>query len=610
MDQNEQLKKILAELETASKQGKDLNALISEYKAKLQPQTTPQPIQPPVLQQPQPAAQAATDPTKFQHKKSFWENWYQENNILALLYLGTLLILLSAVTFVAFNWTEITGITKTLGLSFVTVGFLLSGLYMYHKTENLKIGGTTFATIGALLIPFSGIALYNFVLKSQEGAIWLTTSAISLAVFFYFTKIFDKPFFKYMAALTTLSFAESFIKVGNFETKYYILGAIISAFTLLLLSRQSQEKDLKSPFSYSANVILPLALLLGLFRALIDNEFFDPHVYLAILFAAVFYTTIFYLYKSYAVISIAVALYTLFIANYFYAVFENDLVAFYAAFLLLSCFAGAVTYVKKTGKDHLANALIESVVILSALLYLFSSVIRESYGSNLQITDSLWFSLIVIVLGVIVYKTNRSPVFLYVSQIFYLVAANLVSFEIIDSLTRNQERGLFVLLVMFLTIVNYLLSTSQKERAAKITFLQLTVLSSIIAMYASLQNEQQLILTSLALAILYMHMAVTEKKEYLAYVSGGLLYIALWCGFKELKVETRFIPIYFSIFTGCLFAIEWGTTSEMKVYLKSLVNAGLIITSLTLFGARQSGHYDTISRCGTNAARYGGVSSI
>ncbi len=56
-----------------------------------------------------------------------WANWYSDNSINVLLYMGAFLIVASASIFVGFSWTELNGQIKAITLTLLTIGFFVSG---------------------------------------------------------------------------------------------------------------------------------------------------------------------------------------------------------------------------------------------------------------------------------------------------------------------------------------------------------------------------------------------------------------------------------------------------------------------------------------------------
>ena len=76
---------------------------------------------------------------------SFFENWYSDNSINLLLYLGAFFIIVSAGTFVGFNWESFTGEVKANLISLMTFAFFGSGYLLYSFAPKVRRAGLTFA---------------------------------------------------------------------------------------------------------------------------------------------------------------------------------------------------------------------------------------------------------------------------------------------------------------------------------------------------------------------------------------------------------------------------------------------------------------------------------
>ena len=212
---------------------------------------------------------------------NWWERWYQENTINLLLYIGAFLIVMSASIFVGLSWQSLSGSLKSLFLDFLTLAFMGSGLYFYFVTPKLRNAGATFVAIAALLIPFNGLAWYNFVLRDLDfsfGSVWLFTSLISLVTYAFLARSIRSKFYTYIAGIGSLSFIESLVSVGNLPNDYYILGGIFSAFVFIgtakLFEGGKEEKEVfYEPLYFSSQVVMPASLLFGLLVAAVRIDF-------------------------------------------------------------------------------------------------------------------------------------------------------------------------------------------------------------------------------------------------------------------------------------------------------------------------------------------------
>lgn len=227
----------------------------------------------------------------------FWSNWYSDNSINLLLYIGAFLIIASASIYVGFQWENIAGTAKAFLFSLLTVVFFGCGIWFY-QIPKIKHAGATFLAIAALLIPFNGIAWHNFVLKGAgfpPGTLWLVTSLAAITAYAFLAYYIKHPFYSYIAGFGGLSFMLSFINVSAFERQYYILAGIATAFVLLCMARlvkrddKEKQRTYTAPLSLTAHVIMPLSLFWGLVLALPSGLIFSLESTLSVLLASLYY---------------------------------------------------------------------------------------------------------------------------------------------------------------------------------------------------------------------------------------------------------------------------------------------------------------------------------
>ncbi len=74
----------------------------------------------------------------YQDLSTIKDNWYAENSISLLLYLGAFMIVASASIFVGFQWETISGVLKAFVLSCITLAFFICGVWFF-KSPKLKM---------------------------------------------------------------------------------------------------------------------------------------------------------------------------------------------------------------------------------------------------------------------------------------------------------------------------------------------------------------------------------------------------------------------------------------------------------------------------------------
>jgi len=242
-----------------------------------------------------------------------WSNWYSDNSITLLLYLGAFFIVASASIFVGFQWGEIAGIYKVIAFSLITAAFLIGGI-IFNKIETVKAAGLTFIFIAAILTPFNGIAWYNFYLAEvgySVGDVWLMTSIISITLYFFLMIYLQKKIMSYVVSLGVLSLVLSIVNVSQMQIEFYVLGGIFAAFLLLIAGYSIGVKNIKplqvgsEPMGISAQVIMPLSLGFGLYFALGNNIFISFPTALSLFLSAIFYGLLYGIEKKigYAVVA-------------------------------------------------------------------------------------------------------------------------------------------------------------------------------------------------------------------------------------------------------------------------------------------------------------------
>src|SRR3989344_52554 len=357
-----------------------------------------------------PLSSSAFEKVRSPNKREFFgfANWYSEHSILFLLFLGSFLIVLAAATFVAFNWENFEGITKFLFLLIFNLVFIITGLYIYFKHTSLRLGGVTFCTIGALLIPLNGVAYYNFIAYEQGslGIIWLSTSLISLLFYLGFYKIFDSRFFKYISCIASLAFAEAFVYLGNLHGDYYVLGAIITSYILMLFSRVEREAGLKteSAFLISSQMLLPLSLLFGLTSAMMSGALFTLVSAIAILLASTFYFVTYWTYKLNFALYAGISLFIVSIGMFAQSLFGDGLFSLYLMHAA-GCFFVVLPYTIlplvhqfiqsdfmsiNRGMDSTVLKTLSSAVLMTLIPFYFLIVVgKTSFLTGLQNVDIL-----------------------------------------------------------------------------------------------------------------------------------------------------------------------------------------------------------------------------
>ena len=238
----------------------------------------------------------STEPEVTKKRESWFENWYADNSIDLLLYIGAFLIIVSAGTFVGFNWQSFSGEIKAFLLVVLTIAFYGAGFYLYLLTIKVKRAGMTFIAIGSLLIPFNGWAWYNFVLRPFVGfeVVWFFTSLVGLVVWAFLAVFIKKRFFTYLAALGFFSVTESLVAISHLQNEFYSLAAIVSGFVFIgahLMTRQfADREEFEMPLFVMSYLSVPVAIITGFLNPFLGTgKFFTPFMTVNLFLLALFF---------------------------------------------------------------------------------------------------------------------------------------------------------------------------------------------------------------------------------------------------------------------------------------------------------------------------------
>ena len=269
----EYLNKAIQDLQTKVTQNPSITAqeLLQLYRQEvIQPESSnssPQPHQTTTTPLPQPTQPRPTS-TLQQPISNIWGNWYSNNSINLILYIGAFFILASASIFIGVQWDTLSVYLKVMILGAVTLVFLASGI-TFHHIPKIKQAGVTFTAIGALLIPLTGISWINSsnLAIAQSGAAWVIVALLTLLSYLGLFLYLRASFYVYLSSLASISLALSFITLIHGTSEMYLLAGMLASFVLLLgFILQSRLKigspETQKPMQLTAQVVMPLVSLL------------------------------------------------------------------------------------------------------------------------------------------------------------------------------------------------------------------------------------------------------------------------------------------------------------------------------------------------------------
>lgn len=228
-----------------------------------------------------------------------FSEWYQEHTVDFILYLGAFLIVAAVSLFVSFQWESFGGITRfSIVLGFTVAWFVAGGtVRRAFKLENV---GLIFVTIGAVLVPFCGIAWQQFVVGSGAGLgiTWLLTAIAATVVYMVLSLIYRRRYFTYFGNLSILAMILSLVQINDAPQEYFILAGCFTSLLMLfgrLGMRAVPDVDdyFGTDFERSSLGIIGVSVLGGFaLLGTTDVPFFSIQV-LAVLVTALVYTWVY-----------------------------------------------------------------------------------------------------------------------------------------------------------------------------------------------------------------------------------------------------------------------------------------------------------------------------
>jgi hypothetical protein len=328
----------------------------------------------------------------------------------------------SASIYVGFAWETLGGVVKAAFLSLLTLTFFGFGLWFYNVPK-IKQAGATFIAVAALLIPFNGLAWFNFVLEPAGysiGSVWLATSIIALIAYSALAYSIRHPFYTYIAGFGGLSMILSIVNTAELNREFYILGGIFSSFVLLLSTRlfnSSEGNDLKNyvtPLTISAHIIMPISLVLGLLLAASSGRLFTMEVVLSAFLASLYYFVAYSFVREVGYLFAALIIFPVSIFLFGKWVVLQDLHIFIVIQIVAFAYLSVLPFLKDTFKKEFeALNLISHLVMPTSLFLLFASA---SVLDNFFVVELVISSFLGAVFYFVAYYLSKNASLLIVSQ--------------------------------------------------------------------------------------------------------------------------------------------------------------------------------------------------
>lgn len=182
-------------------------------------------------------------------------------NINTTLYVASFLLVAAAALFV--SAIDLSKTVRFMGVWLVTLAFYFAGLILYKKVEKLRPAAVAFVGTGLALLPFTGFAMFSFILPNAP-ACWFITSLIGLVAFVAASVILNNQVIAYLAIAFGASLAVSSIAILNIGFIWYFVVLILfgSFMTVIASLKPSWVPECFSkPVQQSNQWIVPLTIV-------------------------------------------------------------------------------------------------------------------------------------------------------------------------------------------------------------------------------------------------------------------------------------------------------------------------------------------------------------
>lgn len=189
---------------------------------------------------------------------------HDSQNINTTLYVASFLLVAAVALFVG---TSLPDAVKFMGVWFITVAFYAAGLILHATIEKLRPAAIAFVGTGLAILPFTGIAMYNFVLHDGP-ACWLITSIIGLVAFVFAAMRLKSQVVAFMAIAFGVSLSTSSVAVLDVGLIWYFVALIIFGCVMTFISKLKIKlvpDYFSKPINDSSNWIVPLTIVASLF---------------------------------------------------------------------------------------------------------------------------------------------------------------------------------------------------------------------------------------------------------------------------------------------------------------------------------------------------------
>lgn len=530
-----------------------------------------------------------------------WENWYADNSVNLLLYIGAFFIVASATIFVGFQWESIGGTVKAFTLILITLAFFGFGAWFYAEPK-VRNAGVTFITIGSLLIPFNGLAWYNFVFGPagySVGSMWLITSFIAVIVYTIIAYSIRNPLYTYIAGCGGLSMMLALVNITQGRQEYYVLAGIFFAFVLLLLTRlfgNPTEEDKKifiTPLTLSAHVTMPLALFFGFAIASSQGSLYTMEASIAVVLGSLYYLVSYSLDPKEQYIAASALLFPVSVFLFARWFGMSDVFTYYMLDIVFVFYLG-ISYVLKENKFKAYEMITIISLSYTAVLLLYA------LGTDFSKIHVVMLSAIPTVLGLVAYILFNRAWYLYYNGIFLAVTMYLITANIIIIPDKYAYLGIVYGLVSVFFYLPIIASLQKKEEMQ--AYFAIAVFHGILCLSLVAYKPLFLLGMSSIYGCIFLDAAYRVKQKQLLYFSNAFFYLAVWAGLHYWNVQESWYVLVFTVFSLGIYMVSF-IHKEVAYRNTGLLGVGI---STILFGILGNTSYGVST---TETERNGLISS-